>query len=304
MTVDNTCRELTSSEAGFLYAAGRTGGGAPTDWGVDDIGAGPLVQMLDEIAFDDFDGIADRLEDARIRAWNERRQPARSARFSESVARSLAILDGAEDVGLLEERLGRRSIRRASAGEGGDVSVVSRSSFDLRRWFEEVHPELIGLRLVAVGAALVSGLDRLSVRRRLAAMFQKLPKSVRDEIESVMAAMPPLDDPVARRVYEVYGRLASKNYRSDEEFALLGLFFVVSAAVFRQNRLLDRLENMLSEELVRRCRKYRRACLKSGKRELESAIAEVLHTLFEPGQEPISANAGQREIEDAGGDDE
>lgn len=275
-TVDN----LTSAEAGFLYGAVALDEGDLDGWSVHEMAAEPLAAALEKSEESEAPPDLEGLEYGRVWRWWQRRSPIQPRGFRRAVARAFGWLESEGVPAAVRRRQARSTIDRAPAGAGRDLSALSPEVFDIRWWFEAGRARMVELRLVVLGAVVVGGLDRMAVRRRVASMLRDLPSSVRREVREGLAVLPELDREVARRVYEVYGRIAEQSFRPGEELALLGLFFVVSAAVFRQNSELDRLENTLSEPMRRRCRLYRRACLKSDKPELSPAIARTIQSVI------------------------
>lgn len=267
---------LTAAEAGVVYGIVELGDGEPTGWSVDGVAAGPLVEVLDELPGDEETVETGELQKGRVCRWWRRRSPDQPRAFRRAVAGAFGWLESKGVPAAIRRHRARQLVRGASGGYGRDLSVLSPDALDVRWWFEAGGARVVGLRLVVLGAAVVGGLDRMAVRRRMAAMLRDLPPSVRREVKEGMSALPTLEGAVARRVYEVYGRIADREYRPGEELALLGLFFIVNASVFRQNGALDRLEEALSEPMSRRCRKFRRACIRSEKPELGPAIAETI----------------------------
>lgn len=273
--VDN----LTSAEAGFMYAVVDAGEQARRNWTVDDIAAKPVAEGLEQ--FDSMDVVAlkQRLQRARLGHWSHRRTPAKSTTFRRVVHRALRLFGTETSCDGVQKVRGRQLIERALARHGRDLSVFSADVFDLRLLFEETTEPLVGLDLVILGAVLVSSLDQVLVRRRIAAMMRRLPQTVQSEIEKGLKARAPLNEKVARRIYEVYGTIAADGYRTDEQLALVGLYFAISAAIFRHNGELRRFERALPEAMRGHCRRYRRRCLLSGKPELSRQCAEMLQPI-------------------------
>lgn len=151
---------------------------------------------------------------------------------------------------------------------------------EIRQWIQRADTASMGAKLVILGATLVAKLERRATRRRLAALLRELPPDVGEQVRERLDELPPMEARVERRINEVYGRIAAGRRAPDEELAMVGLFFVVSAGIFRQNRVLDELESRLPPALRRRCRKYRRACLRSHQPELTAAIADTIRPLL------------------------
>lgn len=124
------------------------------------------------------------------------------------------------------------------------------------------------------------------MRRRLAAVVQSLPPTVQRYIRQGLEAIHPLDEAVVRRIYEVYSRLVREKSAPDEELATLGLFFLISAASFRQSTAMGSLKGGLPRRLARRVDPFCRACVQSGKPELSLLISPVVAALGRVLHEP------------------
>lgn len=276
--------DLTSAEAGFLYAAAKMGGDAGGHWEVCQVAAGPLADQLDHVGGDD-DRLARRLTDAGLEGWQRRGRPDKPTPFCRVVRQAWQWIDD-EDAPPVRKMMGRHLVRRSVADYGGDLSVLSPRAWDIRLLFEASGDELVGLELVVLGAVLLASIDEMAVRRRLAVILRRLPPTVRREVQVGLGAVTQMERLVARRIYEVYGGLAHQGFDTDEKLALLGLYFVVSASVLRHNGELGRLERALPEKMRHRCQKYRRTCLYSARPELSAAIARAI-------QPVIAAIAGE-----------
>lgn len=270
--------ELTSCEAGFLFAARRCGRLDDAEPWVDEVAAPPLKELMANGELTDTQGVDQALKRARFEGWY--RRCAGDLRSSRKTAIEASLRRvGAQKAARAGREAARRVLRRSVDEHGGDLSVWSRDGFNLRRWIDSDTAQPVATRLVILGGVLVGALARTAVRRRLAALMRDLPPSIRRQVHLQLRSLPTLQTPVLRRINEVYCRIAAGGYRPDEELALLGLFFVVSASILRQNRYLDRFQTMLPPAMARRCRKYRRACLRSGKPELIPVIADRLFAL-------------------------
>lgn len=151
--------------------------------------------------------------------------------------------------------------------------------FDLRAWVEPTSSPPLISRLIILGGVLIGSLESASMRRKLAASLRRLPPEIGLEIRRILALTVELDAGVGQRIYEVFSRIARQGNPADQELAALGLFFLVSAAVFRQNRELPRLEENLPPGLARRVESYCRACIRSKKPELSPMIAETVEQI-------------------------
>ncbi len=276
---ENGVNELTSSEAGFLFAASRCRAFDKVHEMVDEVTAGPLVRLVE---YQEPEGIRQQeqlLEQARFCAWFQRNERVISPRRREAIKVGFDGLTG-DATTSARERGCHRLVQRVGIRQGGDFSVWSHGHFDLRRWLDEEAAQPAATRLVILGAVLVGAVARTAVRRRLAALMRALPPSIGQRVQARLRAVPDLPTPVLRRINEVYCRIAATGHRPDEELALLGLFFVVSAAIFRQSRVINRLQDSLPDPIARHCRVYRIACVRSGKPELTPLIADWIFALF------------------------
>lgn len=272
-------RELTSAESGLLYAFSELGASNASDWQVDEIAVPTLAELFESVKGEQISVDVEQLNNARLGGWYRRRGPAKPAGFRRLVDRALRWPNGQQQAA--REAQARRLTRRAHEDYGGDLTPLSEQTFDVRVWLEPQGDDLLGLRLVVVGAVLVGALDETRIRREIAAMMRQLPAGLLDWVEQGLQAVDELPAPVGRRVFEVYRVLASQGWQTDEKLALLGLVFVVSAAVFRQNRELNAFERLLPQALREHCRKYRTACVTSGKPQLAAAIAQTIQPLFD-----------------------
>ncbi len=196
---------------------------------------------------------------------------------------------------LLARRL--PDIDREAVDEGwrGARSEPADDGLALRRWLDSGDGEPLGARLVVLGAVLVGRLEGATTRRRLALLLGELPRSFSAAIQDRLAEAEPMEDAVERRINEVYCRIAAGDHPPDEEFAMVGLYFLISACIFRQNAVLSRLESSLPPTLARRCRKYRRACIRSNRPELTPAIAEALRPMISGADEPEQSGTDSQE---------
>lgn len=180
-------------------------------------------------------------------------------------------------------------------GWKGARSEPADDGLALRRWLDSGDGQPLGARLVVLGAVLVGRLEGATTRRRLALLLGELPRPLGRAIQDRLAEAEPMEDAVERRVSEVYCRIAAGDHPPDEEFAMVGLFFLISAGIFRQNAVLSQLENSLSPTLARRCRKYRRACIRSNRPELTPAIAEALRPMINGADESDQSGTENQE---------
>ena len=283
---------LTSAEAGFLYAALKSGRLPASHWEVDEVSASPLAALVDGAQAKEFEEVADRLEKARCTEWAGQREPVIDEGQRRLVAQLLAKLDGGAQ-SRAAKYLVKRRICTVIAGLGGDISPSSAQAFDLRQWLKDDQVHLLSLRLVVLGAILVGTVNRTAIRRQLAAMVRELPESVQEQVRRGMATIGEPNRRVERRIFEVYCNIAGKDFRTDEVFALVGLFFVVSAGVFRQNKVVNRMEEALSGPLARHCRRFRQACIASGKPELSPEIAVLIRPLLRIDRESIDEDCDE-----------
>ncbi len=282
MSVDLIC-EMTSAEAGFLYAANRCNDGIDGDWGVDEVTAPPLQEFvtpgagksveLDEEALE-------MLEGARFGSWWRGHRDEAEPKRRRVIDHFFAGPSDDESRPSLESFWGRAMIAEQGRDSGGDISIRGDRYCDLRSFIDGHDAPSLASRLVVAGAVLVSSLDRGSLRRRLAANLRRLPPPVVAEIRARVELEYEFDASLQRRIFEIYRRVAADSGSADEEFALVGLCFLVSACVFRQSGGLYLMHRRLPDSLSRWIDQFAGACMRSGKPELmplmANALAEVL----------------------------
>ena len=242
--VDN----LTSAEAGFAYAAAVIGESKPNTWQVDGDVAPPLSRLFEE-GGDFGDELVQRLQQGRLKKWKKRRRPAKPKAFVRVVRQAICWVEGDDDTPAIRRRMCRQLVRRALLDYGSDLSVLSDEMFDIRHLFCGTGRQLVGLEMVVVGAVLLACIDEVKVRRRLATILRQLPTTVRRQVEEGLDALGDVEPEVGRRIYEVYSQLADEGWRTDEKLALLGLYFTISASIFRHNGELHRLYRLLPETM-------------------------------------------------------
>lgn len=278
-TVEDRLAKLTSAEAGFLYAAGCCERLEDVGRKADEIAAGPLRAVVDEVVEATWEEVREVLAKAGFEQWWKRGAVGACEDRRRVMAWAKRIIEERSESGGAKAATARRALDRALGQLGGDLSPRSDAATDLRPWLKWEERDAVGARLVVVGGVLAGALKQAAIRRRVASLLHQLPPTVHDRVRRGLERLSTLDESVERRVYEVYRRMAESSRRPDEELAVIGLFFVVNAYVFRQNAALDRLECMLPERLRERCRAFRRACVRSRKPELSVAVAETLRAM-------------------------
>ena len=281
-TFERIAEELTSAEAGFLYAARRRRCESSVSEGpqVDEVAAPPLARAWSEVMDEGCEEQTEELKVAGLRMWWRRGAFGACEDRRRVLQWALKVVDGEEEIYRARAAMARRELRRMTQQLGGDLSPMGKEVADIRRWLGWEHKEQLGVRLVVVGGVLVGALKQAVIRRRVAALLRQLPPAVHDRVRRGLQSLSSLDEAVERRVYEVYRRISQRGHRADEELAIIGLFFLVNAAVFRQNAALDRLEKMLPHSLAARCRAFREACIRSRKPELSVAVADTLQVVM------------------------
>jgi hypothetical protein len=294
MSVD-LLSELTSAEAGFLYAAGHCESGSERGWMVDEVAAPPLREF-----FGDGSNGAGRLDDEALERlmqgrfdswWRGRRRHVEQLKrnlIDEFLGQMTKETDESSTslaTNLLSTFVTRRAIGEVIEEIGGDLSPVSHRFFDLRSFLDGHDSRGLAGRLVVVGALLVSSLNRGALRRRLAANLRRLPPAIVGEIRDTLEGGYELDRSLKRRVFEIYGRVAAESGSAEEEFALVGLSFVVGACAFRQNGGLQLLRRQLPDSLSPWVDHFSAACMGSGKPELMPLMADALQALHSHDEE-------------------
>ena len=273
-------RELTSAEAGFYFAARRCGQGFDSGWTVDEITAGPLAKMIASAdGGDDDEDVEAWLKAARFFRWIDRVGDEGTRDIPSALQRAARWLESDEASPPAAVEAARILVGRKIDEQGRDLSLWSEETFDIRRWALRDCDASVVVELIVVGAILLDSLERTTLRRRLAANLRSLPPAIGKEIRDGLAAGHDVSPELRRRVFEVYTNLAGQGLRPDEECALVGLFFVISAAVFRQNFAVVHYGQILPEKLADWVDRYRRACLRSGKPQLGPKIAELLRRI-------------------------
>ena len=279
--VVSSAAEFTSAEAGFAFAACRAACRPSESYEVDAITAPRLRSFLDAAPDSSEAGEAVDWSVAAFGGWWRRGAPGASAQQRASIESALALRCGPRSSQLAVVYLADRRLHGVLKAGDGDLSPIHDRGFDLRRWLDDSGELPLAGRLVILGGVLVAALESMAMRRKLAALLGKLPPLVQEKIRHGMTANQGWDERVIRRIYEVYYRIARERRTPDEELAALGLYFLISAATFRQARLMRRLKRQLPRRLAMQVVPYHRACLQSGKPELSPAIAEVIGGITE-----------------------
>lgn len=272
-------RELTSAESGFAFARQACGGGPPQYYGIHELSAGPLQAFLSS---DDESQVS---LDGAAHAWWKRGAPQLEEAAKAKLDALMGRLDEERPIDELEAYGLRLRLRSYFDAAGGDLSPIAGHGFDLRRWI--LNPPSLALtgRLVVLGASLMGSLDAISMRRHLAMVVQNLPPRVQASVRKSLEATQPLDAALVRRIYEVYSRILQEQRSPQQELALLGLFFLISAAAFRQGRAMRALKEALPKQLALRVDPFYRACVQSGKPDLSLRAAPVVEAVHRALQE-------------------
>lgn len=272
--------ELTSAEAGFLWAAVQSQCVGKAKRHVDETAARPLRGVLDESGPEDIEPGACLREPFRLRSRLAGEGDGEGRR--EKQMRCLIdVVDAPKsEAPTAAKRLARRRLRRLVLQRGGDVSPPAKTTLDLRRLVDGEHKTQYGSELVVLGGAVLGSLEQTAIRRRLAVLLRALPPAIAGEIRRSLPRVPALGERISRRVYEAYARIASDDRTTDQEFALLGLFLIVSAGVFRHNWVVHRFEKTLPDGLAKAAKRYRHACLQSDHPELGGRIARAVWSVL------------------------
>lgn len=279
--VARSAAEFTSAEAGFAFAVSRAACKPSESYEVDAITAPRLRSFLGALLDSSEAGEAVDWSVAAFGGWWRRGAPGATDQQRASIERALTLRFSPQASRLAVVYLADRQLHGVLQAGDGDLSPIHDRGFDLRRWLDDSGELPLAGRLVILGGVLVAALESMAMRRKLAALLGKLPPLVQEKIRRGMSANNGWDEQVIRRIYEVYCRIARERRTPDEELAALGLYFLISAATFRQARLMRRLKSQLPRRLAMQVVPYHRACLQSGKPELSPAISEVIGGITE-----------------------
>lgn len=271
---------LTSAEMGFAFARRNCGARPSKSYEVDILSATPLRSFL-EAEDESFS-----LEEGTAQSWWRRGAPGAAAGARAVLDPVMARVEDEQTFSEIEARLLWRRLPVYFNAAGGDLTPTTDEGFDLRQWLIDQGPLPLAGRLVILGACLIGAVEVISIRRRLAVVVKHLPPRVQQYVRQSLAATHPLDEAVIRRVYEVYSRILRENRTPEEELAVLGLFFLVSAASFRQSKAMGALKSALPQILALRVDSFCRACVQSGKPELSLRIAPVVEAVARVLQQP------------------